>query len=83
VDAVPALELLESSLFGQGKRVPRTKKPRAITANAAEEECIKKIDQAREMTVPNSRFEETTTTNQDPLKTKKASGGRIKGKKDL
>jgi hypothetical protein len=81
VDAAPALELLDNSLFGQGKRVPRTKKPRAFTANAADEdECIKKIDQARKMTVPNTTTTQYIETGNESTKTKKAIGGKIKAK---
>jgi hypothetical protein len=81
VDAGPALELLENSFFGQEKRIARNKKPRSKVANVADEEdCIKKIDQARKATITSNTKNQTTETGKDPTKAKKTSEEELRAK---
>ena len=78
VDAAPALDLLENTLFGQEKRLARHKKPRVKTGNEADEdECVKRIDQARKITATNTKDNEKHETGKDPSKSKKRVAGRV------
>ncbi len=79
IDAVPALEMLENSLFGQERRLARNKKPRAKTADEADKaECVKRIDQARKITATNIVTNERPESGKDASRSKKTPAVRIR-----
>jgi hypothetical protein len=82
VDAVPALEALENTLFGGESqseiRQQRSKKPRS-KGQADEDECVKRIDRAKKITV--SKAETGKRNEKEITKTqKKSSSNRGRGK---
>ncbi len=82
VDAVPALEALENTLFGSEVqnvvRQQRSKKP-VSRGQADEEECIKRIDKAKKITV--AKTDVRKGKDDDSTKShKKSTSSRGRGK---